>query len=29
MRKPLAKDKDRKTTRPNGENIKVQPADVW
>jgi N-terminal acetyltransferase B complex catalytic subunit len=29
MRKPLMRDKQRKTIRPNGENIKVDPSDVW
>lgn len=29
MRKPLSRDKDRKTVRPNGENVKVDPAEVW
>ncbi len=29
MRKPLSRDKQRKTVRPNGENIKVDPAEVW
>lgn len=29
MRKPLRRDKDRKTVRPNGENIKVDPSEVW
>ncbi|KAK4547016.1 hypothetical protein LTR36_001237 [Oleoguttula mirabilis] len=29
MRKPLKRDKQRKTVRPNGENIKVNPAEVW
>ena len=29
MRKPLKRDKQRKTVRPNGENIKVDPSAVW
>lgn len=29
MRKPLKRDKQRKTVRPNGENIKVDPMEVW
>ncbi|KAK4900284.1 N-alpha-acetyltransferase 20 [Elasticomyces elasticus] len=29
MRKPLKRDKQRKTVRPNGENIKVDPSEVW
>lgn len=31
MRKPLARDKDRKHVRPDevGVNVKVSPADVW
>lgn len=29
MRKPLRKDKQRKTVRPNGENIRVDPSEVW
>ncbi|EME48393.1 hypothetical protein DOTSEDRAFT_161897 [Dothistroma septosporum NZE10] len=29
MRKPLKRDKNRKTVRPNGENIKVDPSEVW
>jgi N-terminal acetyltransferase B complex catalytic subunit len=29
MRKPLKRDKKRKTVRPNGENIKVDPSEVW
>lgn len=29
MRKPLKRDKQRKTVRANGENIKVDPAEVW
>jgi hypothetical protein len=29
MRKPLMRDKQRKTVRPNGENIKVDPSEVW
>lgn len=29
MRKPLRRDKARKTVRPNGENIKVTPDQVW
>lgn len=29
MRKPLRRDKQRKTVRPNGENIKVDPSEVW
>ncbi|OCK81584.1 acyl-CoA N-acyltransferase [Lepidopterella palustris CBS 459.81] len=29
MRKPLSRDKDRKHVRENGENIKVDPHDVW
>ncbi|KAK1820534.1 N-alpha-acetyltransferase 20 [Friedmanniomyces endolithicus] len=29
MRKPLKRDKQRKTVRPNGENIKVDPTEVW
>jgi len=29
MRKPLKRDKQRKTVRPNGENIRVQPDEVW
>ena len=29
MRKPLKRDKQRKTVRSNGENIKVDPSEVW
>lgn len=29
MRKPLRRDRQRKTVRPNGENIKVDPSEVW
>lgn len=29
MRKPLSRDKDRKHIRENGENIHVNPKDVW
>lgn len=29
MRKPLKRDKQRKTVRANGENIKVDPGEVW
>jgi N-terminal acetyltransferase B complex catalytic subunit len=29
MRKPLKRDKQRKTVRANGENVKVQPDEVW
>lgn len=29
MRKPLKRDKQRKTVRANGENIKVSPDEVW
>lgn len=29
MRKPLARDTDRKTIRPNGEKIRVDPSEVW
>lgn len=29
MRKPLSRDKDRKHVRENGENIRVNPKDVW
>lgn len=29
MRKPLKRDKQRKTVRANGENIKVDPMEVW
>ncbi|KAK5130304.1 hypothetical protein LTR08_002227 [Meristemomyces frigidus] len=29
MRKPLKRDKHRKTVRANGENIKVHPDAVW
>ncbi|KAJ9622334.1 N-alpha-acetyltransferase 20 [Taxawa tesnikishii (nom. ined.)] len=29
MRKPLSRDKDRKTVRPDGENILVDPSEVW
>lgn len=29
MRKPLRRDKGRKTVRANGENIKVTPDQVW
>ena len=29
MRKPLKRDKQLKTVRPNGENIKVDPSEVW
>ena len=29
MRKPLKRDKHRKTVRANGENIKVDPTEVW
>jgi len=29
MRKPLKRDKQRKTVRPNGEKILVSPEEVW
>ena len=29
MRKPLKRDKQRKTVRANGETIKVDPGEVW
>ena len=29
MRKPLKRDKHRKTARANGENIRVDPSEVW
>lgn len=29
MRKPLSRDKDRKHVRENGENIRVNPKNVW
>ncbi|KAK3116017.1 N-alpha-acetyltransferase 20 [Teratosphaeriaceae sp. CCFEE 6253] len=29
MRKPLKRDRQRKTVRPNGEDIKVDPSEVW
>ena len=29
MRKPLSRDKKRETVRENGENIAVEPSDVW
>ncbi|KAI7159369.1 acyl-CoA N-acyltransferase [Hortaea werneckii] len=29
MRKPLKRDKNRKTVRANGENIRVDPSEVW
>lgn len=29
MRKPLKRDKQRKTVRANGGNIKVHPSEVW
>ncbi|KXL41723.1 hypothetical protein M433DRAFT_468652 [Acidomyces richmondensis BFW] len=29
MRKPLKRDKNRKTVRANGENIRVPPSQVW
>ena len=29
MRKPLKRDRQRKTVRANGENIKVDPSQVW
>lgn len=29
MRKPLKRDKQRKTVRPNGENVRVAPSEVW
>ena len=29
MRKPLKRDKARKTVRANGENVKVSPEEVW
>ncbi|KAF2461266.1 acyl-CoA N-acyltransferase [Lineolata rhizophorae] len=29
MRKPLSRDKDRKHVRENGENINVEPSEVW
>ena len=29
MRKPLKRDQNRKTVRANGENIKVDPSEVW
>jgi N-terminal acetyltransferase B complex catalytic subunit len=29
MRKPLSRDKERKTVVENGEKVKVSPHDVW
>nr|OQO28986.1 hypothetical protein B0A51_03568 [Rachicladosporium sp. CCFEE 5018] len=29
MRKPLKRDKQRKTIRANGETVRVQPSEVW
>lgn len=29
MRKPLSRDADRKTIRPDGENVRVDPSEVW
>lgn len=29
MRKPLKRDQQRKTVRPNGEKVLVSPEDVW
>ncbi|KAI6998649.1 acyl-CoA N-acyltransferase [Hortaea werneckii] len=29
MRKPLKRDRNRKTVRANGENIRVDPSEVW
>ena len=29
MRKPLSRDRDRRTIRENGENIEVEPYRVW
>lgn len=29
MRKPLSRDKDRKTVRLDGESTRVDPAEVW
>ncbi|KAK4983319.1 N-alpha-acetyltransferase 20 [Elasticomyces elasticus] len=29
MRKPLSGDKERKTVRKNGENVRVDPSEVW
>lgn len=29
MRKPLKRDRQRKTVRPNGEKILVSPEEVW
>lgn len=29
MRKPLAKDTERKTIRKNGDKMEVDPMDVW
>jgi len=29
MRKPMSRDKERKTVREGGENIEVDPAEVW
>ncbi|KAK4996357.1 N-alpha-acetyltransferase 20 [Elasticomyces elasticus] len=29
MRKPLSRDKERKTVRKNGENVRVDPSEVW
>lgn len=29
MRKPLKRDKNRKTVRANGENVRVPPSQVW
>lgn len=29
MRKPLSRDKERKTIRENGKNVHVEPYRVW
>lgn len=29
MRKPLSRDTQRKTVRAGGENIRVDPGEVW
>lgn len=29
MRKPLSRDKERKTVRENGKNMHVEPYRVW
>jgi N-terminal acetyltransferase B complex catalytic subunit len=29
MRKPLSRDKDKKTVREGGEDVRIDPGEVW